>query len=79
MSATKITESAYLRSGWDRTGNDPFQRRTRPVRQGFHHRVTSFSQRKHEHPIVRLEVVEIFTHAQHAALAVNVPRKALAD
>ncbi len=73
--SAKIAEAVNLRCGLNGTGHDPFERRSHLFRQRFHHRVSGLAQRRHEHARIRVQVEQIFAHAQHSAIAVHMPGK----
>jgi hypothetical protein len=71
MSAQKIAEPPRLRRRLHRTGDDSLKVVSGLNFQRAHHRVRSFANGNHQHPVVGMKVVEIFADPQNAAFTAN--------
>src|SRR2546422_3791112 len=79
MPAPEIAKAARLRNRLNRTGYDSLEARARLHLQGIHQSLGGFPDRNHQHPAVGVEIVKVFTDAQHTSLTVNVPLESSID
>src|SRR2546422_4457659 len=79
MPAPEIAKAARLRNRLNRTGHDSLEARARLHLQRIHQSWGGFPDRNHQHPAVGVEIVKVFTDAQHTSLTVNVPLESSID
>src|SRR5712692_274108 len=79
MPAPEIAKAARLRNRLNRTGHDAFEARARLHLQRIDLGMCGFPDGNHQHPAVGVEIVKVFTDAQHTSLTVNVPLESSID
>ena len=75
----KVAESTKLRGRLDRTRHDPFKAATRLHLESIDQGMGCLADRNHRNSGVRIQIVEILSDPQHAAMTLDVALKSMID
>ncbi len=71
MPSAKVAEAPHLRDGIDRTGHNPFETIPRLHLERVEHGMRRFSDGDYKNAVIRIEVMQVFADAEHAAIAIH--------